>query len=167
VASFCAYRACYPVEQRVPQMPTHGASPRHLGSVLPVVSPVRHSRRAGHSEMKKLRIVGDFGWEIARGAVSRRPPIPLYTYGASVWAVSELRYPSIQGPSYCRPVPNRPIRNLWVIVVRARTMRPVRHDSHGADGSLDRAERGVRPHELALAARGERSLRQRRVRVLT
>jgi hypothetical protein len=43
------------------------------------------------------RNVGDFGWEIAHEAVSRRPLIPLYsivaythmyTYDASVWDLS-------------------------------------------------------------------------------
>jgi hypothetical protein len=52
--------------------------------------------------MEKVRIVRDFGWEIAHAAVSRRPPIPLdttvarthmYTYAAKVWDVS-----IVQGP---------------------------------------------------------------------
>jgi hypothetical protein len=53
------------------------------------------------------RDVGDFGWEVAHAAVSRRPPIPLdgivartrmYTHDAKVWALSRT--------IFCRPVPN-------------------------------------------------------------
>jgi hypothetical protein len=45
---------------------------------------------------------GDFGWKIAHAAVSRRPPISLYTvvaraegyaYDASVWALSIILGP--------------------------------------------------------------------------
>jgi hypothetical protein len=52
----------------------------------------------------------DFGWEIAHGAVTRRPPIPLYTlvartggykYDVGVWDLSIA-----QGPF---PVPTNPL----------------------------------------------------------
>jgi hypothetical protein len=68
----------------------------------------RISTTRAHAATKKLRIVRDFGWEIAHEAVSRRPPISLsrfvarthmYTYAAKVW-VSSI----VQGPFCCRPV---------------------------------------------------------------
>ena len=43
-------------------------------------------RRERGTAVKKLRIV--FGWEVAHAAVSRRPPVSLYTYAASVWDLS-------------------------------------------------------------------------------
>jgi hypothetical protein len=59
--------------------------------------------------MRKVanRNVGDFGWEIAHAAVSRRPPIflhtieartRLYTYAAKVWDLS-----IVQGPFSVAP----------------------------------------------------------------
>jgi hypothetical protein len=71
-----------------------------------------------YTAMRKWRI-GTFGWEIAHGAVSRRPPISLdtiaartegYTHAAKVWALcpsfkghflSPRAKPLVQG----RPVP--------------------------------------------------------------
>jgi hypothetical protein len=53
--------------------------------------------------------VGGFGWQIAHAAVSRRPPIPLYTsvartrmytYAANVWDVS-----LVQGSFSVAPCP--------------------------------------------------------------
>jgi hypothetical protein len=53
---------------------------------------------------------GDFGWETAHGAVTRRPPISLYTmvprtegdtHDAKVWHLS-----IVQAPFLCRAVPN-------------------------------------------------------------
>jgi hypothetical protein len=62
--------------------------------------------------MHKLRISDfrDFGWEIAHAAVTRRPPISLYTmvprtesyaYAVGVWDLS-----IVQGPFSVAPVPN-------------------------------------------------------------
>ena len=59
---------------------------------------------AGETATQQLRIVTfrDFGWEMAHGAVTRRPPIPLYTivprtggyaYDVGVWDLS-----IVQGP---------------------------------------------------------------------
>jgi hypothetical protein len=61
--------------------------------------------------MQKLRIVTpirDFGWEIAHGAVSRRPPISLftivartggYTHAASVWDTSLVQDQFLSPPA--------------------------------------------------------------------
>jgi hypothetical protein len=57
-----------------------------------------------YSAMQKLRIVtvGDFGWEIAHAAVTRRPPISdytmvprtgSYTYDIGVWELSIVQRP--------------------------------------------------------------------------
>jgi hypothetical protein len=55
------------------------------------------------------RNVRDFGWEIAHGAVTRRPPISLdtmvprtkgYTHDGGVWDLSIVR------TIFCRAVPN-------------------------------------------------------------
>jgi hypothetical protein len=79
----------------------------------------RTAREEGAHNREKLRIVRDFGWEIAHEAVS---PIPLYTivarphmytYGARKFGIC----PSFQeGPFSCRPVPNPniTIRNFFI-----------------------------------------------------
>jgi hypothetical protein len=65
--------------------------------------------------------VRDFGWEIAHAAVSRRPPISLYTmvvrtgsyaYDVGVWDLSLVR------AIFCRPAPNLSvtIRNFFIAV---------------------------------------------------
>jgi hypothetical protein len=52
----------------------------------------------------------EFGWEIAHAAITRRPPIPLYTivartegytYAAKFWALSIVQGPIFYHP--CRP----------------------------------------------------------------
>jgi hypothetical protein len=59
----------------------------------------RPTREQCHTAMQKVpnRNVRGFGWEMAHDAVSRRPPIPLYTmvarthmytYDANVWDLS-------------------------------------------------------------------------------
>jgi hypothetical protein len=65
----------------------------------------------------------DFGWEIAHGAVSRRPPVSLdtsvactkgYTHAAQVWDMS-----IVQGPfSVARAKPMRNDSNFCIAVRR-------------------------------------------------
>jgi hypothetical protein len=64
----------------------------HGQGLVRVIVGDRH--RTYSDEQVANRNVGDFGWEIAHEAVSRRPPISLdtivartegYTYAASVW----------------------------------------------------------------------------------
>jgi hypothetical protein len=69
--------------------------------------------------------VRDFGWEIAHEAVSRRPPISLYTiaarprmytYAVGVWDLS-----IVQGPFSVAPCQTfATIRNFPIAVVRVR-----------------------------------------------
>ena len=69
------------------------------------------------------RDFGDFGWEIAHGAVSRRPLIPLDPmvhrtgrYDVGVWDVS-----IIQGPfsvAWCQTSIDVTIRNFCIAVTR-------------------------------------------------
>jgi hypothetical protein len=67
-----------------------------------------------HTAMHKLRIVTDFGWEIAHAAVSRHPPISLYAivprthmyaYAVYVWGLS-----LVQGPFSVAACPTLTLR---------------------------------------------------------
>jgi hypothetical protein len=53
------------------------------------------------------RDVGDFGWEIAHAAVTRRPPISLYMMvprtGGYAHAVGVWELPIVQGPFSVAP----------------------------------------------------------------
>jgi hypothetical protein len=69
-------------------------------------------------EKNANRNVGVFGWEIAHEAVSRRPPIPLYTivaryhmytHDADVWDLSN------RSIIFCRPVPNRTVTDSQLL----------------------------------------------------
>jgi hypothetical protein len=71
------------------------------------------------------RNVGDFGWEIAHEAVSRRPPSPLYTivahtegytYDAKVWDLSIVQGPFSVAPCQARPSPIVTIHNFCIAV---------------------------------------------------
>jgi hypothetical protein len=52
--------------------------------------PVSAVRPSSVQRCKKWQLVNvrGFGWEVAHAAVSRRPPVSLYTYAASVWDLS-------------------------------------------------------------------------------
>jgi hypothetical protein len=82
------------------------------------------SVRATAMEKSLNRDVGDFGWEIAHAAVSRRPPISLariiartegYTYAANVWDVS-----IVQGPFSVAPCQTFALRFAILSSLHAR-----------------------------------------------
>jgi hypothetical protein len=79
-----------------------------LGGVEAGATPLHMAARHGHTEVTQLnetvanRNVRDSGWEIAHGAVTRRPPFPLYTmiprtggytHDVGVWDLSIVQRP--------------------------------------------------------------------------
>jgi hypothetical protein len=80
---------------------------------LPYTTPRKYGRHALHASPWRLppaysdervanRNVGDFGWGVAHGAVSRRPPISLYTMvprtGCYTYDVGVCDLSIVQGP---------------------------------------------------------------------
>jgi hypothetical protein len=89
--------------------------------------------------MEKLRIVNerDFGWEIAHAAVSRRPPISLYTmvagtegytHAAKVWDLSLVREPF--SVAACQTFFSVTIRNFSIAVGQVLASTPVCEGRH-------------------------------------
>jgi hypothetical protein len=78
---------------------------RRLSRVAPVATIDLHAPRRMRSDAKLLRI-GVFGWEIAHGPVTRRPPISLNTMipGATRTTLGFGLCPSFKRTIFCAPV---------------------------------------------------------------
>jgi hypothetical protein len=67
----------------------------------------------------------DFGWEVAHGAVTRRPPIPLYTegytYDVGVWDWSIVQGPLSAAPCQTLGFLKVSIFNFCVVVPQDAT----------------------------------------------
>ena len=92
--------------------------------------------------MQKLRIVRDFGWEIAHGAVTRRPLIPLYTMVPLIPGATRATRAFGICPSltFGRPVPNPSVTiRIFFIAVLTRVSSCVQKPRPGAAGGAREA----------------------------
>jgi hypothetical protein len=107
----------------------------------------------------------DFGWEIAHEAVSRRPPISLYTivartegytYAAKVWALTLVQGPFSVAP--CQPNDSQLLHRCTSVGLLHRDCRQ-RHAARGEDAERAHTSRLSAPSQIAVDdAEGSRVL---------